>query len=162
MLNANATICRETSSQIFIYARQTKVLIWGNVSRGACEQTDGQLALRSDGTGTWSCTTATQTPYGADVWHADFAVKDSKGTTLFGLGPFYSPLMKSEDAARPCAWSASFTFPAELFPTIHAAVQNCGCLPPAHALRQATPDQAFVDAGWCRAGIHALLEGAYA
>ena len=162
MLQTKAIESRAINSQIFIYARQTKLLIWGEVSRGACEQTNGQLALRSDGTGTWSCVTTSQSAYDAEVWHANFDVKDKNGVTLFGLGPFYSPLMKSSGETRESSWSATFTFPAELFSTIHAAVQNCGCLPPAHALRQATPSEAFVDSGWCRTGMISALEGAYA
>ena len=162
MLETKAVPCREVSSQIFIYARQTKLLIWGELSRGACEQSNGQLALRSDGTGTWSCITTSHNAYEGDVWHADFAVKDRNGATLFGLGPFYSPLMHVETSTRDCYWSASFTFPADLFSTIHAAVQNCGCLPPAHALRQAARPEVVADAGWCRTDLVCAMEGAYA
>ena len=162
MLETKAIGCREVRSEIFLHARQTKLLIWGQVSRGRCEQSDGQLALRSDGTGTWSCVTTSSNGSDGDVWHADFAVKDSGGVTLFGVGPFYSPLLSTVDSRRESRWWASFTFQAELFLAIHAAVQHCGCLPPAHALRQAARQDVTADAGWCRKAMMSAMEGSYA
>jgi hypothetical protein len=162
MMDTKAVPCAESKSEIYIHARQTKLLIWAELNRGGCAQSNGQLALRSDGTGTWSCMTTSHNASGSDVWHADFAVKDRNGVTLFGLGPFYSPRMDGGASAQEYRWSATFSYSAEMFPSIHAALQNCGCLPPAHALRQARRPEVEVEDNWCRVQMASAMGGAYA
>ena len=165
MKDVNVTPAQAVQSQIFIHARESKLLIWTEVERGGCIQTKGQLEMRSDGSGTWSCVTASRNPFPGDVWHTHFAVMDRNGTTLFGAGPFYSPRMFADPNGREHRWSASFTFPAHSFGAIHAAVQTCGTLPPVCAInvsaRQTAPGQIVAEDVWQRAtmslalGVHA-------
>ena len=150
-----------SQSEIYIHARETKMLIWSDLDRSGCRQLDGRLALRADGTGTWTCATSSSNPFPGDIWHTNFCVNDRNGVTLFGAGPFYSPRMCFEDGVAEYRWSATFSFSADLFPAIHAGVQHCGTLPPACVLRMDGPSiprpPAKVEGCWHRSEIPGLL-----
>lgn len=162
MLQSRRAPHRESPSENPFYTRQAKLLLLDDVTCGACKQTRGQLVLNSDGTGTWTCSTTSCNCTNGEVWHTDFALKDANGSVLFGLGPFYSPLIRAGQSASEASWSTSFTFSVELFSDIHSAVQHCGCLPPVHALRQATPVHMVTDRVRCRTDLRSFIGGAYA
>ncbi len=105
-------------------AVQTKVLRWGELHAGDDQQDNGTLALHSDGTGTWSCTTLTYHTHTHDVWHSSFDVKGSNGAVLFHLGTFNSPGMSDGNPPPKYSWSAQFAFQPDFFGAIASANQH--------------------------------------
>lgn len=118
------TVELKNASETVVHAVQTKVLRWSELHSGDDQQDGGTLALHSDGTGTWSCTTLTYHTHTHDVWHCSFDVKGSNGAVLFHLGTFNSPPMSDGNPPPKYSWSAQFAFPPDFYGAISSAVQH--------------------------------------
>jgi len=92
-----------------------KSATYGQLHKGDCEQDNGTIVIRSDGTGDWSATTLTFQTHSGDVWHADFDFKTTAGTKLFHEGTFDSPRMNDGNPPPRYFWTHHFTYDAALF-----------------------------------------------
>ncbi|WP_328615936.1 DUF6294 family protein [Amycolatopsis sp. NBC_00355] len=106
-----------------------KSATWGQLHAGDCEQDNGTIVLRSDGTGDWSATTLTYQTHSGDVWHSSFDVKTTAGTKLFSAGTFDSPRMNDGNPPPRYTWSAHFKYDAALFGAvdIFKSIQHSSC-----------------------------------
>jgi hypothetical protein len=98
---------------------------WGALSAGDCHQSGGTLTFRSNGTGTWQCTTWTDHTHSGDYWHCSFQVKNAGGGVLFPLGQWDSPRMS--DGGPSYYWTHDFTFEPSLYGAIAAVNQTYSC-----------------------------------
>ncbi|WP_329046929.1 DUF6294 family protein [Amycolatopsis sp. NBC_01488] len=96
-------------------AVSVKSATYGQLHKGDCEQDNGTIVIRSDGTGDWSATTLTFQTHSGDVWHADFDFKTTAGTQLFHRGTFNSPVMNDGNPPPRYFWTAHFTYDPSLF-----------------------------------------------
>ncbi|EOD65915.1 DUF6294 family protein [Amycolatopsis vancoresmycina] len=108
---------------------EVKSATWGQLHVGDCEQDNGTIVIRSDGTGTWSATTLTFQTHSGDVWHSSFDFKTTAGTQLFHAGTFDSPRMNDGNPPPRYPWSKPFTFDASLFSAvdIFKTIQHSSC-----------------------------------
>lgn len=106
-----------------------KSATWGQLHVGDCEQDNGTIVLRSDGTGDWSATTLTFQTHSGDVWHSSFDFKTTAGTALFHAGTFDSPRMNDGNPPPRYFWTAHFTYDAALFTAvdIFKTIQHSSC-----------------------------------
>jgi hypothetical protein len=105
----------------------TKTARWPELHSGDCQQDNGTLSFRSDGTGDWSCTTLTYQTHTHDVWHASFDVYAGNGAFLFHLGTFDSPGMSDGNPPPQYPWGAPFSFNPDLFDAIANVTQHYSC-----------------------------------
>ncbi|QKV72962.1 DUF6294 family protein [Amycolatopsis sp. Hca4] len=110
-------------------ALEVKSATWGQLHVGDCEQDNGTIVLRSDGTGDWSATTLTFQTHTGDVWHSSFDFKTTAGTKLFSAGTFDSPVMNDGNPPPRYFWSKHFTYDAALFGAvdIFKTIQHSSC-----------------------------------
>ncbi|RXH54816.1 hypothetical protein [Granulicella sibirica] len=120
----------QSKAEIDFLARPAKELVLPGVACGECQQDPGKLVFNADGSGTWSCTTTNWDENRTATWHTDFALQDSAGKTLFGIGPFYSLCMepRSQGHAYAHICIRQFEFPTAYFAEIVSVSQNYGCL----------------------------------
>ncbi|GAB3144536.1 DUF6294 family protein [Amycolatopsis sp. NPDC004378] len=110
-------------------AVSVKSATWGQLHKGDCEQDNGTMVIRSDGTGDWSATTLTFQTHSGDVWHADFDFKTTAGTKLFHEGTFDSPVMNDGNPPPRYFWTRHFTYDPSLFGAvdIFKTIQTYNC-----------------------------------
>ncbi len=108
---------------------EVKSATWGQLHVGDCEQDNGTIVIRSDGTGDWSATTLTFQTHSGDVWHSSFDFKTTAGTQLFHAGTFDSPRMNDGNPPPRYPWSAHFTYDASLFSAVNIfkTIQHSSC-----------------------------------
>jgi hypothetical protein len=106
-----------------------KSATWGQLHVGDCEQVNGTMVIRSDGTGDWSATTLTFQTHSGDVWHSSFDFKTTAGTKLFSAGTFDSPRMNDGNPPPRYFWTKHFTYDAALFGAvdIFKTIQHSSC-----------------------------------
>jgi hypothetical protein len=106
-----------------------KSAVWPELHRGDCQQDNGTLVIRSDGTGDWSATTLTYHTHTHDVWHSSFDFYTTAGFHLFHAGTFDSPRMNDGNPPPHYFWTAHFTFdPAEFNSVnIYQTKQHSSC-----------------------------------
>jgi hypothetical protein len=95
-----------------------KSATWGQLHVGDCQQDNGTIVVRSDGTGDWSATTLTYQTHSGDVWHSSFDFKTTAGSALFHAGTFDSPRMNDGNPPPKYFWSKHFTFDAALYSAV--------------------------------------------
>ena len=110
-------------------AVQIKSARWNPLHSGDCEQDDGTIVVRSDGTGDFSATTLTYHTHSGDVWHASFDFSTSAGFRLFQAGTFDSPRMDDGNPPPRYFWSRHFVFNPSDFANvdIFKTVQHYSC-----------------------------------
>ncbi|MET8848951.1 DUF6294 family protein [Amycolatopsis sp. NPDC004625] len=108
---------------------EVKSATWGQLHVGDCEQDNGTIVIRSDGTGDWSATTLTFQTHSGDVWHSSFDFKTTAGTQLFSAGTFDSPRMNDGNPPPRYPWGKHFTFDASLFSAVNIfkTIQHSSC-----------------------------------
>ncbi|MEV7098207.1 DUF6294 family protein [Amycolatopsis sp. NPDC051045] len=108
---------------------EVKSATWGQLHVGDCQQDNGTMVIRSDGTGDWSATTLTYQTHSGDVWHSGFDFKTTAGTKLFSAGTFDSPRMNDGNPPPRYFWSKHFTYDAALFGAvdIFKTIQHSNC-----------------------------------
>lgn len=108
---------------------EVKSATWGQLHVGDCQQDNGTIVIRSDGTGDWSATTLTYQTHSGDVWHSDFTFKTTAGTQLFHAGTFDSPRMNDGNPPPRYPWSKHFTYDASLFGAVNIfkTIQHSSC-----------------------------------
>ncbi|WP_409180839.1 DUF6294 family protein [Amycolatopsis sp. VS8301801F10] len=92
---------------------EEKSVVWGQLHAGDCQQDNGTIVVRSDGTGEWSATTLTYQTHSGDVWHSSFDFYTTAGYHLFRQpngGTFDSPRMNDGNPPPRYSWGAKFTF----------------------------------------------------
>ncbi|RSM40532.1 hypothetical protein DMA12_26635 [Amycolatopsis balhimycina DSM 5908] len=110
-------------------ALDVKSATWGQLHVGDCQQDNGTIVIRSDGTGDWSATTLTYQTHSGDVWHSGFDFKTTAGTKLFSAGTFDSPRMDDGNPPPHYFWSKHFTYDAALFSAVNIfkTIQHSSC-----------------------------------
>lgn len=110
-------------------ALDVKSATWGQLHVGDCEQDNGTIVIRSDGTGDWSATTLTFQTHSGDVWHSSFDFKTTAGTQLFSAGTFDSPRMNDGNPPPHYFWTKHFTYDAALFGAVNIfkTIQHSSC-----------------------------------
>ncbi|MFC0438086.1 DUF6294 family protein [Kutzneria buriramensis] len=87
-----------------------KSAVWDELHVGDCQQDNGTIVIRSDGTGDWSADTLTYHTVFGDIWHSSFDFYTTAGFHLFGVGTFDSPRMNSGNPPPRYHWGAHFLF----------------------------------------------------
>lgn len=110
-------------------ALQEKSAVWPELHVGDCQQDNGTMIVRADGTGDWSATTLTYHTHSGDVWHSSFDFYTTAGFHLFSAGQFDSPRMDDGNPPPRYNWGAHFTFdPAEFNGVdIFKTIQHSSC-----------------------------------
>jgi hypothetical protein len=93
-----------------ITAVQEKRAFWGSLHKGDCQQDNGTIVIRSDGTGDWSATTLTYQTHSGDVWHSNFEFYTTAGFKVLRVGQFDSPRMNDGNPPPRYSWGAHFVF----------------------------------------------------
>ncbi|MFE0019639.1 DUF6294 family protein [Amycolatopsis sp. NPDC059021] len=108
---------------------EVKSAVWGELHVGDCQQNNGTMVIRSDGTGDWSATTFTYHTHSGDVWHSSFDFYTTAGYHLFGAGTFDSPRMSDGNPPPKYNWGGHFTFnPADFNGVdIYKTIQHSRC-----------------------------------
>ncbi|OXM69171.1 DUF6294 family protein [Amycolatopsis vastitatis] len=108
---------------------EVKSATWGELHVGDCQQDNGTIIIRSDGTGDWSATTLTYHTHSGDVWHSSFDFKTTAGTQLFSAGTFDSPRMNDGNPPPHYPWGKHFTYDAGLFSAVNIfkTIQHSSC-----------------------------------
>ena len=108
---------------------EVKSATWGQLHVGDCQQDNGTIVIRSDGTGDWSATTLTYQTHSGDVWHSSFDFKTTAGTQLFHAGTFDSPRMNDGNPPPRYFWTKHFTYDASLFGAVNIfkTIQHSSC-----------------------------------
>lgn len=101
-----------------------KSAVWGQLHNGDCQQDNGTIVLRSDGTGTFSATTLTYQTHSGDVWHTDLDFYTTAGTHLFSKGTFDSPTMDDGNPPPKYNWFRNFTYDASLYGAVNIFKTN--------------------------------------
>ncbi|MBV8930989.1 MAG: hypothetical protein JOZ47_17370 [Kutzneria sp.] len=110
-------------------ALEEKRATWDELHAGDCQQDNGTIVIRSDGTGDWSATTLTYQTHTGDIWHSSFDFYTTAGFHLFGAGTFDSPKMDDGNPPPRYTWGAHFVFnPADFNGVdIFKTIQHYSC-----------------------------------
>ena len=108
---------------------EVKSATWAELHVGDCQQDNGTIVIRSDGTGDWGATTLTYHTHSGDVWHSGFDFKTTAGTSLFSAGTFDSPRMNDGNPPPRYFWTKHFTYDAALFGAVNIfkTIQHSSC-----------------------------------
>jgi hypothetical protein len=106
---AHASAALPNSVRVNITAAE-KSATWGSLHVGDCQQDNGTIIVRADGTGHWSATTLTYHTHSGDIWHSNFDFYTTAGFRLFGAGQFNSPRMNDGNPPPRYFWTGDFTF----------------------------------------------------
>lgn len=108
---------------------EVKSASWPELHVGDCQQDNGTIVIRSDGTGDWSATTLTYHTHSGDVWHSNFDFYTTAGFRLFGAGQFDSPRMNDGNPPPHYNWGGHFTFDPAQFNgvNIFKTIQHSRC-----------------------------------
>jgi hypothetical protein len=101
-----------------LHTTAVKSAVWGQLHSGDCQQDNGTIVLRPDGTGTFSATTLTYKTHTGDVWHTTLTFYTTGGTRLFARGEFNSPRMNDGNPPPKYFWSADFTYDSGLYSAV--------------------------------------------
>ena len=106
-----------------------KSAVWPELHAGDCQQDNGTLVIRSDGTGDWSATTLTYHTHSGDVWHSNFDFYTTAGSRLFRSATLNSPRMNDGNPPPHYFWTGHFTFDPGYFTAIdiNKTRQNSSC-----------------------------------
>lgn len=106
---------------------QSLIFDWPELRHGDCQQDGAQLALNSDGSAVFTCTTLTYHTHSGDTWGCSFVAHDAQGNALFGSPYIASPRMDDGDPPPRYTWSARFSFPGDMLDRVATVDQRYSC-----------------------------------
>lgn len=107
-----------------VFSRMFK---YGHLTDGDCNQIEGTLIIRSDGTATFTCVTWTNSTHSGDYWWTAFRLTDSAGVITHNE-PFHSgPRMDDGNPPPRYRWGFNFNYDGSKYLQTTVAYQGYRC-----------------------------------
>jgi Family of unknown function (DUF6294) len=100
---------------------------WGTLHYGDCQQENGTLTLRSDGTADFSAVTLTYQTHTHDVWWSTFRFSSPSGTLLFTSPTLRSPDMSDGNPPPRYRMTGHFSFDPVYYAATSRVFQSYNC-----------------------------------
>lgn len=101
--------------------------VWGSLHAGDCQQDNGTVVIRSDGTGEFSADTLTYHTHSGDIWHTIVKFYTTAGFYLFSTPSLDSPRMDDGNPPPRYHWTRSFVFNPSHFSNVGQVYQFSSC-----------------------------------
>lgn len=108
-------------------ALASRTYTWGTLHSGDCQQDNGTLIIRSDGTADFSAITLTYQTHTHDVWWSTFRFYSPSGTLLVTSPTLRSPDMSDGNPPPHYSMTGHFTFDPVFFSGISSVFQSSSC-----------------------------------